>query len=78
MSDKCKTESTAERRDFSKLVGVAAGAAASSLSLSEAASAETSFDHKAHNPETATGPRAISAGYEFFNTNESAFIEFSC
>ena len=74
MSNKCKTENTAGRRDFLKLIGVA-GAAVSSLSLSEAASAETSADHKAHNPVTAAGSRAISAGYEFFNTNESAFIE---
>ena len=37
MPDECKNESTADRRDFLKLVGVA-GAATSSLSLSEAAS----------------------------------------
>jgi len=37
MPDECKNESTADRRDFLKLVGVA-GAAISSLSLSEAAS----------------------------------------
>jgi hypothetical protein len=39
MPDECKNESTADRRDFLKLAGVA-GAAISSLSLSEAASAE--------------------------------------
>jgi gluconate 2-dehydrogenase gamma chain len=75
MSDKCKAESAADRRDFLKLVGVAARATVSSLSLSKAASAETSAAHKAHNPVTAAGSRAIRAGYEFFNTNESAFIE---
>lgn len=37
MPDECKNESTADRRDFLKLVGVA-GAAISSLSLSEATS----------------------------------------
>lgn len=64
MSSKCQTESTANRRDFAE-------AAASGLSLSEAVSA----NHKAHEPVPAAGSRAISANYEFFNANESAFIE---
>jgi len=78
MPDECKNESTAEstadRRDFLKLVGVA-GAAISSLSLSEAASAEMPADHKGHSPVTAGGSRAISAGYRVFNINEVAFVE---
>jgi gluconate 2-dehydrogenase gamma chain len=74
MSDKCQTESTADRHDLLKLIGVA-GAAVSRLPLSDAASAELSADHKAHDTASAAGSRAISAGYEFFNTNESAFIE---
>ena len=74
MPDECKNESTADRRDFLKLVGVA-GAAISSLSLSEAASAEMPADHKGHSPVTAGGSRAISAGYRVFNINEVAFVE---
>jgi gluconate 2-dehydrogenase gamma chain len=74
MSDKCQTESTADRRDLLKLIGVA-GAGVSRLSLSDAASAELSADHKAHDTVPAAGSRAISAGYEFFDINESAFIE---
>ena len=66
MPDECKNESTTDRRDFLKLVGVA-GAAISSLSLSEAASAEMPADHKAHSPVTAGGSRAISAGCRVFN-----------
>ena len=74
MPDECKNESTADRRDFLKLVGVA-GAAISSLSLSEAASAEMPADHKAHSPVTAGGSRAISAGCRVFNINEVVFVE---
>ena len=74
MPDECKNESTADRRDFLKLAGVA-GVAISSLSLSEAASAEMPADHKAHSPVTAGGSRAISAGYRVFNINEVAFVE---
>ena len=73
MPDECKNESTADRRDFLKLVGVA-GAAISSLSLSEAASAEMPADHKGHSPVTGGGSRAISAGYRVFNINEVVFV----
>ena len=34
-------------------------------------------DHKAHDPVTTTGSHAISAGYQFFNINEFAFIELA-
>jgi len=74
MSDKRKNEGTAGRRDFLKLVGIT-GAAVSSLPLSETVSAAMPAAHKAHNSVAACGPRTISAGYEFFNTDESAFIE---
>ena len=68
MRDKCKIESTADRRNFLKLV-VVAGAAISSLSLSEAASAEMPAHHEAHSPVTAGGSRAINAGCRVFNIN---------
>jgi len=74
MSKKSKDETAADRRDFLKLAGVA-GAIVSSLSLTEAASAAM-HGHSAQNPVVKTiGSRATGAGYEFFNTNESAFIE---
>ena len=57
-----------------KLIGVA-GVAVSRLPLSDAASAELSADHKAHDTASAAGSRPTGVGYEFFNTNESAFIE---
>ncbi|TIS00910.1 MAG: gluconate 2-dehydrogenase subunit 3 family protein, partial [Mesorhizobium sp.] len=58
------------RRDFLKLFG-AAGAAAGTASADEivaAAATDTKHHHAAE-------PRARGGGYEFFNVDESAFVE---
>ncbi|AZO28412.1 MULTISPECIES: gluconate 2-dehydrogenase subunit 3 family protein [unclassified Mesorhizobium] len=66
------------RRDFLKLFG-AAGAAAGTLPFSGSASADETMaaasDTKHHHVTAATDPHAGGPGYEFFNVNESAFIE---
>jgi gluconate 2-dehydrogenase gamma chain len=67
----------ADRRKFLKLVGVA-GAAASTLPLSASGSASERSEANPHACQHETrivGSRATDAGYEFFNTLESAFIE---
>ena len=65
------------RRDFLKLFG-AAGAAAGTLPLGGSASADeimaaTATDGKHHH--AAAEPHAGGPGYEFFNVDESAFVE---
>jgi gluconate 2-dehydrogenase gamma chain len=71
------SRSEVRRRDFLKLFG-AAGAAAGTLPLGGSASADeimaaTGTDAK-HHPATAE-PHAGGPGYEFFNVDESAFVE---
>jgi gluconate 2-dehydrogenase gamma chain len=71
-----KDEGDVGRRDFLKLVGVAS-AAAGTLPLGGSASAEETINVAAevtHN-HAAVGSRAGNSGYEFFNVDESAFIE---
>ncbi|WP_176479085.1 gluconate 2-dehydrogenase subunit 3 family protein [Mesorhizobium sp. WSM3860] len=69
------------RRDFLKLFGAAgaAGAAASTLPLGGSASADemvVAATGKTHHHVTdVTKTRAEDSGYEFFNIDESAFIE---
>jgi gluconate 2-dehydrogenase gamma chain len=69
-------QSSADRRKFLELVGVA-GAAAGALPFSGTASAaDTPPRHTTHKRPAATvGSRIASAGYQFFNTEESAFVE---
>jgi gluconate 2-dehydrogenase gamma chain len=64
-----------DRRDFLRFVGVA-GAAASALPLETAFAAETAAP-STHAVNGHAGPRsdATVSGFEFFNTDESAFIE---
>ncbi len=71
----------ADRRGFLKLVGAAgaAGAAATALPFGGAAVAAErakGADHAAHaHAGAAAVPHPLSAGYQFFNATESAFIE---
>jgi gluconate 2-dehydrogenase gamma chain len=69
MSKTMEGDNGADRREFLKLVGVAG--AASAIPFADAASGAEMHDH-AHNSATS---RSASSGYEFLNTNESAFIE---
>ncbi|TPK54804.1 gluconate 2-dehydrogenase subunit 3 family protein [Mesorhizobium sp. B2-4-19] len=78
MSTKEKNgQSDVGRRDFLKLFG-AAGAAAGTLPFGGSASADeimaaAATDTKHHH--AAAEPHAGGAGYEFFNVDESAFVE---
>lgn len=78
MSTREKSQGDVGRRDFLKLFG-AAGAAASTLPLGGSASADemvaATADTKHHHGTAATEPHAGGSGYEFFNVDESAFIE---
>lgn len=78
MSNKNGSDNTSDRRDFLKLIGVA-GAAASTLSVTEtafAAQKTMSNSHAARTREAiATSKNVASIGYQFFNVDESAFIE---
>ena len=78
MSENNDRESSADRREFLKFVGVA-GAAASTLPFSGTGSAtekSKGLPHATQQHETkGGGSRSTKAGYEFFNTSESAFIE---
>lgn len=78
MSTREKSQGDVGRRDFLKLFG-AAGAAASTLPLGGSASADemvaATADTKHHRGTAATEPQAGGSGYEFFNVDESAFIE---
>lgn len=81
MSTKDKGQGDVGRRDFLKLFGAAgaAGAAASTLALGGSASADemttaaTGTTHR--HVAGATKSHAGESGYEFFNVDESAFIE---
>ncbi|UDL90433.1 gluconate 2-dehydrogenase subunit 3 family protein [Mesorhizobium sp. PAMC28654] len=81
MSTKEKSESDVGRRDFLKLFGAAgaAGAAASTLPLGGSASADevvaAATDKTHHHVTDAAKSHAGDSGYEFFNVDESAFIE---
>ena len=82
MSTREKSQGDVGRRDFLKLFGAAgaAGAAASTLPLGGSASADeimaaTAADTKHHHVTAATTPHVGDSGYEFFNVDESAFIE---
>jgi gluconate 2-dehydrogenase gamma chain len=75
--DERKSQSDVGRRDFLKLFG-AAGAAAGTLPLGGSASADEMLKvaaDAAHNHGATAGSRAEGSGYEFFNVDESAFIE---
>ncbi|MER9651768.1 gluconate 2-dehydrogenase subunit 3 family protein [Mesorhizobium sp. M0199] len=78
MSTKDKNQDDVGRRDFLKLFG-AAGAAASTLPLGGSASATemmaaaTGKSH--HHTSDASKSDAGGSAYEFFNVDESAFIE---
>ncbi|MER8688722.1 gluconate 2-dehydrogenase subunit 3 family protein [Mesorhizobium sp. M1136] len=78
MSTREKSQGDVGRRDFLKLFG-AAGAAASTLPLGGSASADEMVAATAgkplHHVTDATKPYAGDSGYEFFNVNESAFVE---
>lgn len=78
MSTREKSQGDVGRRDFLKLFG-AAGAAASTLPLGGSASADemvaATADTKHYRGTAATEPQAGGSGYEFFNVDESAFIE---
>lgn len=81
MSREEKSKGDVGRREFLKLFGAAgaAGAAASTLPLGASASADeviaATADTKHHHVAEATEPQAGGIGYEFFNIDESAFIE---
>jgi len=82
MSTREKSQGDVGRRDFLKLFGAAgaAGAAASTLPLGGSASADeimaaTPADTKHHRLTAAAAPHIGRSGYEFFNVDESAFIE---
>jgi gluconate 2-dehydrogenase gamma chain len=81
MSTREKSQGGVGRRDFLKLFGAAgaAGAAASTLPLGESASAGemvAAATGKTHRHATdAAKSHAGDSGYEFFNVDESAFIE---
>lgn len=75
MSKENEDDSTADRRHFLKLIGVA-GAAVGTLPLGGATAAvDTAVHGHAGHAPAAAASRPASAGYEFFNTNESAFVE---
>ncbi|MER9674935.1 gluconate 2-dehydrogenase subunit 3 family protein [Mesorhizobium sp. M0208] len=78
MSTREKSQGDVGRRDFLKLFG-AAGAAASTLPLGGSASADEMVAATAgkplHHVTDATKSYAGDSGYEFFNVNESAFVE---
>ncbi|MBZ9708553.1 gluconate 2-dehydrogenase subunit 3 family protein [Mesorhizobium sp. ESP7-2] len=78
MSTREKSQGDVGRRDFLKLFG-AAGAAASTLPLGGSASADemvAAATGKTHRHVTAAAKSHVgSTGYEFFNVDESAFIE---
>jgi gluconate 2-dehydrogenase gamma chain len=78
MSTRESNQGDVDRRDFLKLFG-AAGAAATTLPLDRTASAEeavnVSADAMYHHATAPVTSRASNSGYEFFNVNESAFIE---
>lgn len=73
MSEQRNEEKDFDRRNFLKFVG-AAGAAAGVLPLTEAANAEETKATHDHVAKANTAP-VTRAGYEFFNADESAFIE---
>jgi gluconate 2-dehydrogenase gamma chain len=78
MSTRKSSQGDVGRRDFLKLFG-AAGAAASTLPIGGSASAaetmKAAADATQNHAAPATGSPAVGLGYEFFNINESAFIE---
>lgn len=76
MSMREKSQGDVGRRDFLKLFG-AAGAAAGTLPLAGSASADETKAAAAatHDHAPAAGLRGGGAGYQFFNVDESAFIE---
>lgn len=78
MSMREKNQSDVGRRDFLKLFG-AAGAAAGTLPLGGSASADdvtkVAADVTRNHATAVVGSRAGDSGYQFFNVDESAFIE---
>lgn len=72
MSTREKSQSDVGRRDFLKLFGVAG--AAGTLPLGGSALADETVKVHTH-PAAAAGSRAGDSGNEFFNVDESAFIE---
>ncbi|MBZ9710413.1 gluconate 2-dehydrogenase subunit 3 family protein [Mesorhizobium sp. ESP7-2] len=77
MSTREKSHGGVGRRDFLKLFG-AAGAAAGTLPLGGSASADENIAATAstkHHHVTVAEPHTRGSGYEFFNVDESAFIE---
>ena len=77
MSTRAKSQGDVGRRDFLKLFG-AAGAAASTVPLGGSASADemvAAATGKPHHQVTDVTKSAGHSGYEFFNVDESAFIE---
>nr|WIE91354.1 gluconate 2-dehydrogenase subunit 3 family protein [Mesorhizobium sp. WSM4875] len=79
MSTREKSQGDVGRRDFLKLFG-AAGAAASTLPLGGSALAEDTVAPPTgklhhHRASDTTKSRAQNSGYEFFNVDESAFVE---
>ncbi|RJT27789.1 twin-arginine translocation signal domain-containing protein [Mesorhizobium waimense] len=78
MSTREKSQGDVGRRDFLKLFG-AAGAAASTLPLGGSASADEMVTAATGKPDhqVADAPKSHVgySGYEFFNVDESAFIE---
>jgi gluconate 2-dehydrogenase gamma chain len=77
MAKNVERESKVDRRDFLKMVGVAGAASTVPLAVDASAAEMTmSAGDTTDNHATAdVGSRPLSAGYEFFSTDESAFIE---
>ena len=75
MSDKCKTESTANVLIFRNWLEFAAGAAQAAYRFPKRPPLRRPSTTRRTTRNNATGPHAISAGYEFSNTTEFAFIE---
>ena len=75
MSKENEDSRTADRRHVLKLIGVAGAAVGAMPFGGAAAAADTAIHGHANHAPVAAGSHPASAGYEFFNTNESAFVE---
>jgi gluconate 2-dehydrogenase gamma chain len=76
MSKHQANDSKADRRGFLKMVGAAGAATALPFSdTAQAAEKTRASAHAAHNHVAKAASRQGAVGYQFFNVNESAFIE---
>jgi gluconate 2-dehydrogenase gamma chain len=77
MADNSESQSRVDRRDFLKIVGVAGAAGTAPLAgVASAAEMKMTAGEAMQSHSTATvGSHSVSAGYKFFNIDESTFVE---